>query len=127
MPPFAGGPSKCPPGICDADTFLYGQDPFLESVPGQKRKLRTTLLMSVKRPKAEVAHTMRDVRKVPIGDIREAISIGKIKRGFDLQSDFNVSVHEVSDTSDNHHMAISILRGIIRSSILSGEPGGKTN
>jgi len=37
-----------------------------KSVPGQKRKSRTMILMSVKPPKAEVAHAMRDVCFVPI-------------------------------------------------------------
>jgi hypothetical protein len=39
------------------------------SVPGQKRKSRTTILMSVKPPKAEVRLSRFDVRYVPKGDM----------------------------------------------------------
>ena len=39
------------------------------SVPGHKRKSRTTILMSVKPPKAEVSLSRFDVRYVPLAEV----------------------------------------------------------
>ncbi len=48
------------------------------SVPGHKRKSRPTFVMSVKPPKAEVAHTMRNVRFAPV---RASAAAGTIDIG----------------------------------------------
>ena len=48
------------------------------SVVGHKRKSPTSILMSVKPPKAEVAHTTRDVRFVPLAEVAGVSIAGAI-------------------------------------------------